>query len=403
MVWTTPKTWASNEIPTAANLNLQLRDNFLEMEPAKATKPSQLVTQGSTDPDRVNLTSFTTRMYDVPNVNYIAASAGAYTSREPLVTVPRASGYLISYGARQHKLSGTGSIWFFPILMNMYSHSAHKIRTADTAGVRQNNTVLFDASLVPGLFPDYSATTYQFGLAYGADDEDTRGLWAQRYISVLPLGLLDLWCGVRSRSGFRRIRLLRQTSTNTSGTISWRRWLLPRQRTSGLLRLPGRIQSSGASSGRLTRPRLRRPRTPPLRQSVLRCLRSRTRGRSWLRGQRNSATPAVPGLRTTCRARTLLRTASTTLTAVLSRARPSRRLPGLSCGGLLRGSRILLGTSGRPRELRQSTTLTIHSYRSRRRHGGRTGTPCHRQRLVQPGRGAEEGTPRDQSEARYPS
>lgn len=324
MVWTTPKTWAANEIPTAANLNSQLRDNFLELEPAKATKPSQLVTQGANDPHRVNLTSFKTRMYDVPNVNYIAAQAGAYTSREPLVTVPRASGYLITYGARQHKLSGTGSIWFFPILMNMFSVDAHKIRTADTAGVRQSNTVLFDASTVPGLFPDYSDTTYQFGLGYGADDEDTRGLWAQRYISVLPLGLLDLWCGVQLRSGFRRTRLPPETSTNTSATISWRPLPPGPQRTSGLLLLPGRTPSSGVVFVRRTRLQPRRPPTPLLQQSVPRCLRSPTQGHSSLRGQRNSVTPAVPGLRITCLARTLQRTASTTLTAAQFKVRLPR-------------------------------------------------------------------------------
>jgi hypothetical protein len=204
MSWTTPHTWVVGEVPTAATLNTDLRDNFLELEPAKATKPSQLVTQGSNDPDRLSLTSFKTRVFDVPNVDYAATSSGAYRTTEPTISVPRASGYIITYGARQHKLSGTGSIWFAPSIADMLIVEAHKIRSGETVGSRQSATVLFDASLVPGLFPSYSSTTYTFSMTYGADDEDTRGLWAQRYMSILPLGLLDLWLGLFLKSSFRK-------------------------------------------------------------------------------------------------------------------------------------------------------------------------------------------------------
>lgn len=42
MAWNTPKTWVGGEIPTAALLNAQLRDNFLETMPAKATQEGQI-------------------------------------------------------------------------------------------------------------------------------------------------------------------------------------------------------------------------------------------------------------------------------------------------------------------------------------------------------------------------
>lgn len=205
MSWTTPRTWIVNEVIMAADLNSQLRDNMLELAPAKATKPSQLITQGADDPAPVNLTSFETKIFDIPNVSFTASHADGYTIGEPLVTVPRASGYLITYGARLQKVSGGGSPWFVPGIVDMYLHEAHKIRTTDTTGRRMSATVLFDASLVPFLFPDYDSTTYTFGLFYGGEQDGTAGLWAQRYLSVLPLGLLDLWHGLLSRNGCRKI------------------------------------------------------------------------------------------------------------------------------------------------------------------------------------------------------
>jgi hypothetical protein len=39
MVWNIPKTWVSNEVLTADDLNLYLRDNLNETAPAKATSP----------------------------------------------------------------------------------------------------------------------------------------------------------------------------------------------------------------------------------------------------------------------------------------------------------------------------------------------------------------------------
>lgn len=40
MAWTAPKTWLPTEAPTAANLNIHLRDNLLETMTAKATQIS---------------------------------------------------------------------------------------------------------------------------------------------------------------------------------------------------------------------------------------------------------------------------------------------------------------------------------------------------------------------------
>lgn len=42
MAWTVPKTWVGGEVPTAALLNAQLRDNMLETMPAKATTSGQI-------------------------------------------------------------------------------------------------------------------------------------------------------------------------------------------------------------------------------------------------------------------------------------------------------------------------------------------------------------------------
>lgn len=41
MAWSTPKTWVPSEVPTAALLNAQIRDNLLETMPAKASDEGQ--------------------------------------------------------------------------------------------------------------------------------------------------------------------------------------------------------------------------------------------------------------------------------------------------------------------------------------------------------------------------
>lgn len=44
MAWNAPLTWAGNQVPTAAQLNAQIRDNLLETMPAKATAVGSIFT-----------------------------------------------------------------------------------------------------------------------------------------------------------------------------------------------------------------------------------------------------------------------------------------------------------------------------------------------------------------------
>ena len=42
MAWTSPRTWVADEVPTNAQMNTELRDNFNETAPAKATAKGDL-------------------------------------------------------------------------------------------------------------------------------------------------------------------------------------------------------------------------------------------------------------------------------------------------------------------------------------------------------------------------
>jgi hypothetical protein len=49
MAWTAPKTWVAATTLTAAELNTHLRDNLLELAPAKATTPSSIFVASGTN------------------------------------------------------------------------------------------------------------------------------------------------------------------------------------------------------------------------------------------------------------------------------------------------------------------------------------------------------------------
>lgn len=190
MSWTTPKTWVTDEVIYAADLNTALRDNMLETEAAKAASNGGVFTQGSGDANRISLSQFYSAKADLPNVSFTAEFDGDTTTRAPLIDVPRAAGYLVFYAARQHRAAGTGSVFFQPAIMNMLNTAVHRVSSNSTTSVRQSGWVLFNASTIPGLFPSYASDTYQFGMIYGCTLTGTQGIWAQRTIEVLPLGAL---------------------------------------------------------------------------------------------------------------------------------------------------------------------------------------------------------------------
>lgn len=95
MAWTTPRTWIAGEILTAALLNLQLRDNFNELDVAKVTDTAQYCVATGAN-------AVTTRTY-------------AYSRIDTLQTLvsPGAYGDLATVGPAVTAVTGSKALIFF--------------------------------------------------------------------------------------------------------------------------------------------------------------------------------------------------------------------------------------------------------------------------------------------------
>lgn len=184
MAWTTPKTWIAEEIIYAADLNVALRDNMLITEASVAEERGGLFTQ-STQSERVTVSKFKSASFDIPNVLFTTSYAGDYIIGPPYVTVPRALSYMMWYSARQEKSVGGGKIFFGPICTTA-GESLNDLRmySSSTSAYRSSGVGKFDLFEISDLVQD----EYTFGMLYGANTDDTGGVWAQRKLTILPIG-----------------------------------------------------------------------------------------------------------------------------------------------------------------------------------------------------------------------
>lgn len=184
MAWIAPQTWVAETVVTAAQMNESLRDNMLETEAAKATTAGGIFTQ-STYSDRVTLSFPVSARADIPNVLFGSDADEEYTVRPPYVTVPRAASYLVWYSARQEVTAGSpGAVYFMPHVVGVGSIGTHKMISYDNDAVRQSGWCRFDLSTIS----EVPEEEYTFGLAYGTLGTNAAGHWAQRAITVLPIG-----------------------------------------------------------------------------------------------------------------------------------------------------------------------------------------------------------------------
>jgi len=84
MAWTSPMTFASNTVLASSDLNIYLRDNMLEMSPAKSKTPGSLLISDS--PNSIQERTPTSDFISVSDT-YASTSYGDMTSIGPTVTV----------------------------------------------------------------------------------------------------------------------------------------------------------------------------------------------------------------------------------------------------------------------------------------------------------------------------
>lgn len=174
MTWTAPKTWATNDVLLAAELNMYLRDNLLELSPAKATTPGSIftVTAPNLIAERIPVTDFIATSESTASTSYVdLATVG------PTVTCETTSKAIVFTYC--HLLCSTGdSAW-----MSYEVTGATDFQAPDHVAVMLQNTggqraqaAILHGTLVPGI----NTFTAQYRVTAGT------GTWSDRRIMVLP-------------------------------------------------------------------------------------------------------------------------------------------------------------------------------------------------------------------------
>lgn len=186
MTWTTPETYIAETVLTAAQLNVALRDNMLQTEAAKAETRGGIFTQNYAGDDRVRVSYPMQSFVDTPNMYFDAQLADdVFVVGPPYVTVPRAEHYHIEYSARQHRTAGTARVWFQPYMIGVGENISNlRMYSNSDSGYRTTGYAIFEATEISEL----TELTYTFGMAYGTTGATTAGQWAQRNLSILPIG-----------------------------------------------------------------------------------------------------------------------------------------------------------------------------------------------------------------------
>lgn len=176
-----PRTWVANEIPTAANVNQELRDNFNRTETALAETAGYVISN-STAEDELRL-STPLNSYIHGEISY---SPGArdnwYTGVGPTITVPAVTNYLVFASCRINSATN-GSTVYFGVRLD-----GDTAVTAETVSYRR--TEAFRTSmcqLIPNA-PDVGQTTRTIEMVYYVALDTNTGYFAQRKLTVIPLG-----------------------------------------------------------------------------------------------------------------------------------------------------------------------------------------------------------------------
>jgi hypothetical protein len=179
MAWTAPITWVGGQVPTAALLNAQLRDNLLETMPAKATTEGQIFVGNGPN-------SITTRIPAAAQVSALetrsSTTYGNLATVGPSVTVTHGTYAIIFWSAR-----------FFNSLTDADTHmswemSGSNVRAADDFfNIRQDGVNANSPWRVGGVDVHQALTpgTTTFTAKYRVDSGT--GSWQDRFIGVIPL------------------------------------------------------------------------------------------------------------------------------------------------------------------------------------------------------------------------
>ena len=178
MAWTAPVTWVGGQIPTAAVLNAQLRDNLLETMPAKATTGGQFFVGNG-------LNSITTR---VPDAKFQDASntttSTSYTdlaASGPAVTVTHGQYAVVFWVVTLENTVDNNQTWMSWALSGSNTRAASDNYAIHQDGIPANNAWRIGAiTILNDLTPGTTTFTAKYRVGGGT------GTFDDRLIGVIP-------------------------------------------------------------------------------------------------------------------------------------------------------------------------------------------------------------------------
>lgn len=179
MAWTAPKTWVGNEVPTAANLNAQLRDNLNESMVAKATNEGDIFVGNGVN-------SIAARQIQAQRiVTAETTTSTSYTdlaTSGPAVTVTHGTAALVMWSSQMTNTSATvaSSVGF--ALSGSNTAAAADARALVQHGVSANQAWRLGNF---HMYTTLTAGTTTFTLKYKVSAGT--GGFADRFIAVIPL------------------------------------------------------------------------------------------------------------------------------------------------------------------------------------------------------------------------
>ena len=186
MTWTAPLTWTAGQVPTAAQFNAQIRDNFLETAPAKASGSalgSYFVTTGS---NQIGPRTVASNLVDVvattTSTTFGNVLNGGVTSSGPEVQGLTSAGFVL-VGFNSYIANNTSNGMSF-MSYDIHIGGVVQVAATEERAMRvSNGGTTMQASCV---IPQTGVTgTYSYIAKYKVINASTATFDA-RYIWVLP-------------------------------------------------------------------------------------------------------------------------------------------------------------------------------------------------------------------------
>lgn len=178
MAWSAPITWVGGQVPTAAILNAQIRNNMLETMPAKATQEGQIFVGNGPN-------SITTRIPDAARLNVFESTTSAtYTDLAtvgPSVTATHGSYVVIFWSCLVQNSVANADSYMSWTMSGANTRAADDVWSIRQDGVPATNPWRFGSvDVLTNLTPGTTTFTAKYRRDTGTAD------FTDRFIGVIP-------------------------------------------------------------------------------------------------------------------------------------------------------------------------------------------------------------------------